>query len=49
MTGTVGVLLRARKRNLIPELKPVIENLLSLNFRLKLELVKTVLEVAGER
>jgi hypothetical protein len=49
MTGTVGVLLRARKRNLIPELKPVIENLLSLNFRLKPELVKTVLEVAGER
>jgi len=48
LTGTAGVLLRAKERGLIPTLKPVIEKLLSLNFRLKPELVKAILELAGE-
>ncbi len=48
LTGTAGVLLRAKERGLIPALEPVIEKLLSLNFRLKPELVKAILELAGE-
>lgn len=48
LTGTAGVLLRSKEKGLIPALKPVIEKLLSLSFRLKPDLVKTILELAGE-
>ena len=48
LTGTAGVLLRAKEKGLIPALKPVIEKLMSLNFRLKPDLVKAILEIAGE-
>ncbi len=48
LTGTAGVLLRAKDRGFITALKPVIEKLLSLDFRLKPELVKVILELAGE-
>jgi hypothetical protein len=47
-TGTAGVLLRAKEKGFIPALKPPIEKLLSLNFRLKPDLVKAILELAGE-
>ena len=48
LTGTAGVLLRAKEKGLIPAVKPPIEKLLSLNFRLKPDLVKAILELAGE-
>ena len=48
LTGTAGVLLRSKEKGLIPALRPVIEKLLSLNFRLNTDLVKTILELAGE-
>lgn len=48
LTGTAGVLLRAKQKGLVPELKPVIEKLLDLDFRLKPNLVKETLELAGE-
>ena len=48
LTGTAGVLLRAKQKGLVPALKPVIERLLDLDFRLKPDLVKTTLELAGE-
>lgn len=48
LTGTAGVLLRAKEKGFIPALKPAIEKLLSLNFRLKPDLVKSILEFAGE-
>jgi len=48
LTGTAGVLLRAKEKGLIPTLKPVIDKLLSLDFRLKPDLVKMILELAGE-
>ena len=48
LTGTAGVLLRAKEKGLIPALKPVIEKLLSLNFRLKPDLVNAILELAEE-
>ena len=48
LTGTAGVLLRAKEKGLIPAVKPAMEKLLSLNFRLKPDLVKAILELAGE-
>jgi len=48
LTGTAGVLLRAKQKGSIPALKPVIEKLLRLNFRLKPDLVESILEFAGE-
>jgi len=48
VTGTAGALLRAKQNGLAPTLKPVIEKLLDLDFRLKPDLVKATLELAGE-
>jgi len=48
LTGTAGVLLRAKQKGLVPALRPVIEKLLDLGFRLKPDLVKATLELAGE-
>jgi uncharacterized protein len=48
LTGTAGVLLRAKERGIIPALKPVLERLVSLNFRLKPDLLATILGIAGE-
>ncbi len=48
LTGTAGVLLRAKEKGLVPALKPIIERLLDLDFRLKPDLVKATLELAGE-
>ena len=48
LTGTAGVLLRAKRKGLVPTLKPLIEKLLDLDFRLKPDLVSAILELAGE-
>lgn len=48
LTGTAGVLLRARREGLVPQLKPLLESLIDLDFRLKPELLKEILELAGE-
>jgi predicted nucleic acid-binding protein len=48
LTGTAGVLLRAKQKGLVPALKPVIERLLDLDFRLKPDLVKATLKLGGE-
>ena len=48
LTGIAGVLLRAKQKGLVPALKPVIERLLDLDFRLKPDLVKAILELGGE-
>lgn len=47
-TGTAGVLLRAKKEGILPALKPVLENLVNLNFRLKPDLLANILSLAGE-
>ena len=41
-------LLRAKEKRLIPALKPVMERLVSINFRLKPDLLKTLLDLSGE-
>lgn len=48
ITGTAGVLLRAKEKGIISALQPVMERLVSLNFRLKPELLKSILSLAGE-
>ena len=48
LTGTAGVLVQAKQKGLVPALKPVIEKLLDLDFRLKPDFVKATLELAGE-
>ncbi len=48
LTGTAGVLLKAKQKQLIPALQPILEKLLKLNFRLKPDLVKAIIELAGE-
>ncbi len=48
LTGTVGVLLAAKHHGLIPALAPLINQLLKEGLFLAPELVKKVLELAGE-
>lgn len=49
ITGLLGVLLEAKKNQLIPEIKPVIDWLISENkFRISDRLYNTVLQAAGE-
>jgi len=48
LTGTAGVLLRAKQQGFVTALKPVIEKLLDLNFRLKPDLITAILELSGE-
>jgi uncharacterized protein len=48
LTGTAGVLLRAKEKGFIPALRPVMERLVSLDFRLKLDLLEAILHLAGE-
>jgi predicted nucleic acid-binding protein len=46
--GTVGVLLLARRRNLIPAVKPLLEDLKTSGHRLSEELIQEALRRAGE-
>jgi uncharacterized protein len=46
--GTLGVLLRAKSRGLIPAIKPHIEKLFELGFFISAELRNSVLRLAGE-
>lgn len=46
--GTLGVLLQAKERNLIPAVKPLVEQLLGFGFYADEELIVRVLQSAGE-
>ena len=46
--GTVGLLLRAKQRDLLPELKAVLDSLESVGFRLSEELLREALRLAKE-
>jgi uncharacterized protein len=48
VTGTLGILLRAKQAGLIPTVKPLIDDLAAQGFRLRPELHRDVLELAGE-
>jgi predicted nucleic acid-binding protein len=48
MTGTVGILARAKCEGLIPQLPPLLAQLEVLGFRLSVEAKATVLRLVGE-
>jgi predicted nucleic acid-binding protein len=48
ITGSAGVLLKAKRKGLVAEIKPIIKKLLEIDFRLKPNLIETILELAGE-
>lgn len=48
MTGTLGVLLRAKKEGHLPHIRPLLQHLENLNFRLDEATRRELLEVAGE-
>ena len=48
IVGTAGVLLIAKKRRLIPAVRPLLEALMNRDFRLSAQVVAAVLEEAGE-
>jgi len=49
VTGTAGIILAAKRRGLIPAIRPVFEQLLENDFRLSAELIRAVLDEAGEK
>ena len=50
VTGTVGLLIRARNEGHVPELRPVLDRLLTeTNFRMSDQLYRAALNLAGER
>jgi hypothetical protein len=48
VTGTLGILLRAKQAGLIPAVKPLVDDITAQGFRLSPELHRDVLGLAGE-
>jgi len=48
VTGTLGVLFSAKQQGLIPELKPLIERLLSIDFRIAPQIISKLLILSDE-
>ena len=48
LTGTMGVLIRAKRRGYIPRVRPLVDDLVKVGFRLSDTLYKRTLEQAGE-
>jgi len=46
--GLAGILLLAKQRNLIEDIKPLFDELVDKNFRLSDKIMQTILEKAGE-
>jgi predicted nucleic acid-binding protein len=49
LTGTLGILLRAKQNGLIPEIKPLLENLLASGVWISKWVFDDVLLLAGEK
>lgn len=49
ITGTLGVLLEAKKSGYLPAVRPLLEAIRATNFRLSATLVQVVLKQAGEQ
>lgn len=47
-TGTLGVLIQAKKRHLIATVRPILAKIAATDFRISQRLVNKVLELAGE-
>ena len=48
ITGTMGIIISAKRKGLLPSVKPIIEKIKSSNFRISPELEAEVLRLAGE-
>ncbi len=48
LTGTLGILLQAKQRGLVPAIKPLIERLVQGGIRLSDDVIAEVLQLAGE-
>ena len=48
VTGTLGILLKAKKRGIIPAVRPLIRKLQAVNFRMSEPLITAILAEAGE-
>jgi predicted nucleic acid-binding protein len=48
VTGTIGLLLVAKNRGILPEIKPILEEFLSKGKRISPALYREVLDMAGE-
>ena len=48
VTGTLGIILRAKQRGIIPAARPIVEHLLRKGMYLSKELVETTLADIGE-
>ena len=46
--GTLALLIIAKKQNLIPEVKPVMDNMIEAGFRMNFALYKKILEIVNE-
>jgi predicted nucleic acid-binding protein len=49
LTGTLGVLLRAKQQGLVPAIKPLIEQLVQGGIRLSDDVIAKTLQLAGEK
>lgn len=47
-TGTLGIIYKAKQKEIIPAVKPLINKLLSTNFRISKEIVDEILRLSGE-
>ena len=48
ITGTLGVIIKAKLQKVIPTIKPIIDKMKKTNFRLAVEIEKQALKEAGE-
>ena len=48
VTGTAGILVRAKRQGVLPAVRPVMETLHACGFRLSTELIKAILVEVGE-
>ena len=48
LTGTLGILLKAKKKNIIPKVKPYIEKILETNFRISDNIISEILKLSNE-
>ena len=48
VTGTLGILLKAKSEKIISEVKPILEKMQAENFYISDEIIKLVLKTAGE-
>lgn len=48
VTGTLGILLKAKSEKIISEVKPILEKMLEKSFYISEEVIKLVLKTAGE-